>query len=570
MIRSSNKRFICIVGSLVTATTLVSCANRDNADETPQQTAAPSISEIAPIPFATWNGEGIEAINPISMKATPDADTMMSLSACECAPGLNAKFFAISALTRGVLPQVLVPTVRQKIATNSTLELLRRLPPGLASLMTGLFADDDAIYTQVRDGLQAMLAKSLASTGGTSLHLRMPYRFDLFTSSVISPAGYPVAFDVKNQAARWNLVMATNAMWKNAIPVDGVDHGLQLLETTRVVAEWAYMAGIGRDGAPDGYGGLAASIEQPAGNMAQPENPETTSDTWGIYTSGRYSVGYPNASSLDLATRVKEMWTVEVDGVSLEEQATASRAAALAFAKMRADRLGEAERLFSNPDGALSPSMAKLPLVWLPAMATMLSQKYLDKETLTIQEYAFPKEGQQRKASLRSLLRAAQALQEWRLATRDIEGANLTESLNKRLAPLNEDLVMPLQLITRTILNRFTAINTTNGEIWVMPTKEDGTVETDPLIIAELISTLATLDQALFVSPELKDRVTSMYHWYAKYVLMPKMTGFDYLTAPQVLWNVKAADVMGNYQNAAPWISSLEMRLRSVAVGIQL
>ena len=288
--------------------------------------------------------------------------------------------------------------------------------------------------------------------------------------------------------------MTTNAMWKKAIPVDGIDHGLQLLETTRVIAEWAYMAGIGSDGAPDGYGGLAASIEQPAGTMAQPENPETASDSWGIYSSGNYTVGYPNASSLDLATRVKEMWSVEADGVSLEEQAMVSRSAAIAFAKMRADRLGDAESLFSNPDGALTPSMAKLPLVWLPAMATMLTQKYLDKETLTILEYAFPKEGQQRKASLRSLLRAAQAIHEWRLATKDIAGANLSESLNKRLAPLTQDLVMPLQLITRTILNRFTAINTTNGEIWVMPTKEDGSIETDAAVIAELISTLGITD----------------------------------------------------------------------------
>lgn len=565
MLKAKHQVTSGVMVSLLIATS--SCTGKSSSQN---PSIKPSISQVVPISYSNWDGEGIDSINPIPMKASPDPETMMGLAACECAPGLNAKFFAISALSQGVLPQVLVPTVRQKIATNSTLEALRRLPPGLASLMTGLFATDDTIYTSVRDGLQDTLQKSLQARGGTSLAARMPFRLDLFTTSVHAPAGFPIAFDVKSQAARWNMVMSTNSMWKNAIPVDGIDHGLQLLETTRVVAEWAYLAGIGNDGAPDGYGGLAASIEQEAGTMAQPENPETTSDAWGIYTSGKFSVGYPNASSLDLATRVKERWGVEVDGVSLEEQAMMWRSAALAFAKMRADRLGEAESLFANPDGALSPSMAKLPLVWLPAMGSMLSNRYLDKSTLNIMEYAYPKADQQRKASLKSLLRAAQAIQEWRLATTDIRNANLSESINRRLLPLGDDLVMPLQLITRNVLNEFTSVRTMNGEIWIVAIKSDGSIETDSAVISEMVATLASIDQALFLSPDLKDRLTSLYHWHAKYVLMPKLTGFNSMPAAEILWNVKAADVMNNYQNAAPWITTLETRLRSAAVGIQL
>ena len=556
---------------MITSTALlITACNNSSSNKNNAQIFNPSVSEIIPVTFANWKGEGIDSINPVSMKASADPEIMMALSACECAPGLNAKFFAISALTQGVLPQVLVPQVRQKIATDSTLDMLNSLPPGLGNLMAGLFATDDKIYTSVRDGLQETLSKSLASSGNTNLSARMPFRLDLFTTAVIAPSGFPIAFDVKSQAARWNMVMSTNAMWKKAMPVDGVDHGLQLLETIRVIAEWAYLAGIGSDGAPDGFGGLAASLDQPAGTIAKPENPETASDSWAIYTSGKFSVGYPNASSVDLATRVKEKWAVDADGVSLEEQAIMWRSAALAFAKMRSDRLGAAESLFSNPDGALSASMAKLPLVWLPAMGTMLTTKYLNKDTLDIMEYAFPKEGQQRKATLRSLLRAAQAIQEWRLATTDIAKANLSESLNRRLTPLPDDLIMPLQLIARNILNQFTSVQVQNGETWVTPIREDGSLETDVALIAEMIVTLASLDQALFASPDLRDRLISLYHWHGKNILLPKLSGIDSIPPAEILWNVKAAEVMTQYPNAAPWISNLKNRLRSAAVGITL
>jgi len=37
-----------------------------------------------------------------------------------------------------------------------------------------------------------------------------------------------------------------------------------------------------------------------------------------VKPSGKYNVSYPNASTIDLATRVKERWSVAVDGVSLE------------------------------------------------------------------------------------------------------------------------------------------------------------------------------------------------------------------------------------------------------------
>jgi hypothetical protein len=129
---------------------------------------------------------------------------------------------------------------------------------------------------------------------------------------------------------------------------------------------------------------------------------------------------------------------------------------------------------------------------------------------------------------------------------------------------------MPLQLITRNILNQFTSIQNQNGETWVTPIREDGSLETDAALIAEMIVTLTSLDQALFNSPDLKDRLTSLYHWHAKHILLPKLSGIDSVPPSMILWNVKAADVMGQYPDAAPWVKTLKARLRSAAVGIVL
>lgn len=531
--------------------------------DTSNSIAVSGVDDLVPIKFATWDGKGSESIKPTIGPAKSSVNLLMALSACECAEAMTGRIFTQNAMTKGVLPQVLVPKIREKIATDSSLAILSQLPPGLNGLMKSLFANEDKIYSSVRDGIQDSLNQSLASMGGTSLSRRIPFRLDLFTSSVYTPSGYPVTFEISEQAARWNHVMSVPAMWKQTQPVDGYDHGVQLLETMRVAAEWAYLSGIGATGEPDGYGGLASNVIDGPSKMSRPQNPETASDSWAIFASGKFSIAYPYASSVDMATRIREKWSSAPNTVSLEEQAMIWRAAALAFSKMRPDRLGRASAIFSAPGGALGFSTAKLPLVWLPALGVLLEQKFINVQAQTIQEYAYPTAGKNQNAKLKSLLIAAQAIQEWRLATTDINKAGFPEEIRKRLLTVPKDLELPLQFIARSILNSHTTMREDNFGISVTANKDDGSVESDPAVVAQMVATLGWLEQVALTGPTLKDRVLSLYQWHVRKNLVATNNA-GVMDAESVLWNLRAAEVMSNYKDAPPWITKLRDNLRTV------
>lgn len=542
---------------------ITSCDQKPSsqADKT---VAASGTDDIVPLKFATWDGKGSESIKPSITETKNFADLQMALSVCDCAQAFTARILTQNAISRGVLPQVLVPKIRQKIATDSKLAFINKLPPGLSNLATSMFANEDKIYSTVRDGIQDSLNHSLAYFGGSTLSQRLPFRLDLFTSSVFAPNGYPLAFDIYQQAARWNLVMGSNAMWTLSRPLDGYDHGLQLLETMRVAAEWAYLSGIGSSGEPDGFGGLAASVADGPAKFAKPANPEKAPDNWAIFNTGRYTIRYPAASSVDLATRIREEWTSNPGGASLEEQAMVWRAAALGFAKMRPDRLGRAAPIFNTPDGALSMNAAKLPLVWLPGLAALLEQRYVDRSTQTISEYAFATDGKNQKASVASLLTAAQAIEEWRGATADLAQSGLSEGLKKQLGSVPDRLELPLQFITRSILNEYTTIHEDGFGAWVTANKDDGSTQNDPSIVAKMVATLGWLEMTALPAPELKSRVVSLYHWHVKQNLLPLATNGQPLEANALIWNLRAAEIMSSYKDAAPWVLKLRDNLRAI------
>ena len=543
----------------VVAAGLASCTNTNRGDSA-RSGADVGGGGVVPIHFGSWDGRGSDTMQLPVGGASDESSLSMALSACECAPQAVARILSGSAVTHGVLPQVLVPKVRAEIANDSKLQFFNQLG-GLGNLMTSLFVTDDKIASTVRDGLQDRMSTSLATLGGSSLSRRLAFRFDLFTSGVTSGSGYPSNFAILPQAARWNLVMAARNMWTNGAPIDGTDHGLQLLETMRVAAEWAYLSGVGSGGEPDGLGGLAIDVHGNPAAMAKPVNPERASESWGITASGQYTISYPQASAVDLATKIQETWAVQPNGASLTEQAMIWRAAALAFGKMRSDRLGPAAGIYASDSGALSLNTTKVPLVWLPGMAAMLKDKFIEPTTHDVFEYAFAVSGGRQKASLKSLLIASSALQEWRAAAADPSQLNLSETTKARLATAPLLLEQPVKLMVRAILGEHTTlVNMDNGTL-VGVVGAGGALETDPGLVAEVVATLGWLEQTALSGPELKDRVLALYQWHVRRNLLPG--GTQAMDAAALVWNLRAAEVMSQYQDAPPWVAPLRDKFRS-------
>ena len=138
------------------------------------------------------------------------------------------------------------------------------------------------------------------------------------------------------------------------------------------------------------------------------------------------------------------------------------------------------------------------------------------------------------------------------------------------LLPACHSRLEPLQLVARSVLNQHTAVVTEGGLNWIVATQSNGSIETDAALIAETVATLGVLDQSLFSSPDLKDRLTSLYHWHVKTNLMAPLAKGEEIPVTTLLWNIRAAEVMKNYQESAPWIQVLQTQLQSAVVGISL
>ncbi|MCX6118209.1 MAG: hypothetical protein NT027_11755 [Proteobacteria bacterium] len=397
-----------------------------------------------------WDGKNVSSLKPVIGRDGDIATLSMALASCNCAPKRSAKLLSSRALLRGVLPQIFVPSIRESISQDSNLKLLSTLPSMLSDSLKGWLASDDKIATEIRSGISKKLNQSLASFGGTNLGTRTPFRLDLF-----APEANTAEFTVARQSSLWNLVAGRREMWEARPPLDGVDHGTQLLETLRMMAEWTYIFGIGSDGKPNGFGGLALDVLNGNSVLAKPIDPSKAPDGSGLFASGNFVISYPNASAVNMATQIKEQWSFKSDDVPLLVQAQVWHAAARSFRNLRFDQSPGAKEILTPKDGALGVGAQKLPLIWLNGMSELLSKKYVDKENLKIRSRAF---GENSNASLEELVTLANAAQEWSKATRNLQTSGLDAEMQLKLKDASESMNQVVQLCVQGIISQYTFV----------------------------------------------------------------------------------------------------------------
>ena len=508
-------------------------------------TPAPAVR----LPIVQWDGNGIQQFKPAITQSGTDPDLAMALSYCDCATQVAARMFLSRSSNQGVLPQVFVPQIREGIATDPKLAMLNNLGI-LGDFLKKQFAGDEKIASQVRESLNDKLEASLASTGGTTLATRTQFQFGLFDTVPTST----YAVDANTQMTRWNLVAGRKELWSGGKPLDGIDHGLQLLETARMAAEWAYIFGIGSDGKPNGWGGLAEDISTGNTQLARPTDPSAAPPGTGLFFSGVMTIAYPNTTAVQAATQVRETWSLQPDRVPLLTLARMWNAAALAFMDFRPDLSTASRNILQVQNGVLSSGVQKLPLVWLNSMSPLLETRIINAQARTIKNEAY---GSDTPATLESLIALARALQNWRTATTNIAAAGLTPDLVAKLTPVPDKLVQPIQLIMQNVLANYTFIaNNPTPKVYI----GNSPMAASPRIAAEAIAALAELDQKTLQSADLRQTIFSLYSSHAAEWAK---TGSSINDAPTLIAMLHLSRVMAAYNQPTAWSPYLNQLLEN-------
>lgn len=479
---------------------------------------------------------------PKAISLTEDqADLFWALARCNCAPSAVTAYLQEVAVSRGTLPQPLVPTIRQQIRSDSKLQVLDHLPNGLSDLMTGFFANDKAIASAIRSGVDGKITKY--APGSPRLAKRLSFRFDGFpklgSQTKISPD-----FRVSDQLARWHAVFATDALWLGKSPLGG-DHGLQTLETMRTLVEWKYMMGL--DENPEGgfYGGLTLDASDGGQTLAGSFDPRTDPQGQRFF-SGTYTINFPDrVSALQLATEIQESWTVQVAPVSLSEQAQIWHTTALAFRRLRPEQRRFVPDMFGNEDSALFPrDTHQLALAFLPGLSALLNGPFIEKESRLIRRYAkFNAEGSNEPASLQDLARLLAALVAWSDELENLQDADIGQDAQTSLGTGRIAMRKAAQLATQTILHRFTQVSPNYGIAL-------GTSSSSPASIAQASETLLALvsaEQGALTSPFLQERIVAIFHWLVGDVLAPMFNQNRSFSAHDLVWAHAALEAFAPY-----------------------
>jgi hypothetical protein len=481
-----------------------------------------------------------------------NGDAMMAVAMSGFGRSLSAKIFAQIATEPGVLPQMLVPSVRSEVKSNGMLSILQNIPFGLGSSLMDTFASDAKLTEKVREGLTEKLNTGLARFGGSSLGSRMMFNFDHFSRARRDFSG----FDFQTQAAQWNLMWSEDGFWTGGIPLDGRDHGLQLLGVLRTLSEWAYVYGLGGSGEISGFGGL---LQKWSRGVLSPAKPVLPADL-GIremILAGRQTVSVPkNLSALDLATQGGEQWQSESSPLVLIDQATIWLAGAKAFGRLRADRRTNAPDLFVGVNPVISSGAAQLPLLFLNSMGMMLNGPFINAQSQKIFMQACPNESCD-SADARSIVRLVAALSEWIEAANSIETAGLPPEIAAKVKEGLPKLKVALQLAVRILMGELTEDTIVGSQRWltVVQPALDGSGRSS--VSAEVIGTLAYVERNILKSDILKSRITALANGHAQTFFRSK----ESLTSKEaVLWNARMIRELerSKFSTVLPWLDKVQ------------
>jgi hypothetical protein len=477
-----------------------------------------------------------------------NAEALMALSQSGLGRSIASKLALKNATDKGILPQILAPSVRSEIASNSMLGFLQNLPPILASSLLDQFASDTALMEKIRSSLMEKINRGLASFGGSTLAARVPFQFDHFVRSTPNSN----SFSAPLQAAYWNLAWSQDGLWTGAQPLDGVDHGLQLVNILRTLSEWSYIYGINGEGAPAPFGGLMKKWSE--GSLA-PSNPVAISDPSieSMVFTGEFSVSVPaGLSALNLATQGGEVWRSNAKSVPLLSQASIWLAAAKAFGRMRADRRANANGLFKGGTPLLTAGAAKLPLLFLKNMAKMLDGPFIDESTQKIFKEACSSQNCQT-ADAKSVARLVEALSEWIRALDNARASGLEAGDAEKINAGIPSLKKALQLAMRTLSGELTSDVFSPSGHWLTVAVSSEYGNAPGSVSAEVIGTMAEVERNTLNSPLLKLRIISLANGHAKIFFGSKGS---LGSKEEILWNARMIRELEplNSGTALPWL----------------
>ena len=475
------------------------------------------------------------------MVKTQDEDSIWALAHCNCLPNIKADIFKSYAVSHGSMPQVLVPRVREEVRKDKSLQLLLKLPDALAAVLRKLVAKDENINSKVQENLSLKIEKVTK----TKLSKDIDFSFDHF---LVSNGDY-TGFKTRDLTARWNLVFSASNFWRNQPAMAFDNHGLQVLESIRVLSEWKYIFGLDTNTKGGHYGGLTVDTDlvDPALKRFDPR----TEPEGQRMISGTYSVKLPvDADAVELVVNAREEWTRVAAPPTIIEQAMAWNAAALAFAQVRPDRRSSStEDLFGDEEELLPSTTHMLPLAFLRAIQGLLEKRFLDKDARMIVNLGDPQD----KVDLKVLARLGRSLYSWVSVLKDLDNAQIAPASLQNLKDAPDKLTNALRLVQLVIVREQYLT-----DFGTQPTAD----------IAEAIALLADAGTTLIRSPLLQEAVVDAFHRLVKERIAGawETNAQKPLTLTELLWFYSAASSVNRYSpeiHQAPWLPALVKNLEA-------
>lgn len=482
-----------------------------------------NMAEVSPFTESTSGG-----IDPRLIEALAD---------CDCAQDHFASKYLAKLVTRGgVLPQLLMPIVREGVANDPQVQRFQNMSPAARNLFGGIVAIDNVIKRQVKSTIAEKVSAALH--GGSTIGDRHDFLFDGFAQATLGPATAPRTFSLGDQATRWNYILGVDAMWSGDRAIDGVDHGLQLLNTALLLSEWSYVFGLDH-ASSDGraYGGLTV---QPAPNSpANMHNHEMTPfdprvDTAGMrFVSGDHMVDFPAADSLEMVMEVREAWQRSAGVVTIDEQARVWRAAARAMARLRPSARAQTESLYAAEGGIFPADAHTASLLFLPGMDLLLDgpffstaaqsvrdeANFMRREDGSFDPAAYPDVNNPvfDEKRVLGLARLSSALSEWVGQVEDIGDLAVDETTATRLTAAHRRLKDPVRLALVVMMRELPPDLCGMGEV----EQVSGRNAMAPGAAAELLFHVASVMNAGIKSDFLKTRAFALMDQFAVNYLRP-------------------------------------------------
>ena len=530
-----------------------------------------TLAKIAP--FSSGSGEGADD----EVGEELDRRFLLGLADCNCSQEKFASKYMATLVTRGgPMPQLLMPMVGEGVAADPKVQKLLRMPPAYRSILDGLVSVDNVIKKQVKETVAGKVSAAL--TGGSTIGDRYDFRFDGFAAAGIGPLTAPQTFSIGDQATRWNYILGMDAMWSGKQALDGVDHGLQLLNTALVLSEWSYLYGLdiaSKDGTP--YGGLTFQADKNSpsnlhGLEMAPFDPRK--DTAGMrFVSGDYTIQYPAVDSLEMATEVQESWQRAAGTVTLDEQALVWRAAARAMARLRPAARATTAGLYANGTGIFPADAHAASLLFLPGMDLLLDGPFFSTAAQSVRDEAhfarrddgtfdpagYPDIGNPVFSELRvlGLARLSSALSEWVGQVASLDDLQLDETTTGRLRVAHKRLRDPVRLALVVMMRELPADLGGLGETGRL----SGRTGMAPGAAGEVLFHIARTLTVGLDSAFLRTRAFAMMDHFAVNYLVPiwrDPARRAEISPTDIVWIHNALAVMETVEGSAeryPWLS---------------